>query len=57
MARLNLPDLSDVDLCNSGVITNIGYIHDKGHPEPWFIAMDAVSSKNHGVVRCRTGKC
>ena len=45
MARLNLPDLNDVDLCNSGVITNIGYIHDKGHPEPWFIAMDAVPSR------------
>ena len=45
MARLNLPGLSDADLCNSGVITNIGYIHDKGHPEPWFVAMDATPSR------------
>ena len=45
MARLKLDGLNDIDLCNSGVITNIGYIHDKGHPEPWFIAMDAVPSR------------
>ena len=45
MARLQLDGLSDVDLCNSGVITHIGYVHDKGHPEPWFIAMDAVPSR------------
>jgi hypothetical protein len=45
MARLKLDGLVDVDLCNSGVITHIGYVHDKGHPEPWFIAMDAVPSR------------
>lgn len=45
MARLNLHGLGDVDLCNSGVITNIGYVHDKGHAEPWFIAMDAAPSR------------
>ena len=45
MVRLKLDGLSDVDVCNSGVITNIGYVHDKGHPEPWFIAMDAVPSR------------
>jgi hypothetical protein len=45
MARLKLDGLMGVDLCNSGVITHIGYVHDKGHPEPWFIAMDAVLSR------------
>jgi hypothetical protein len=25
---------------NSNVTTNIGYLHEKGHPEPWIIAMD-----------------
>lgn len=33
------------DLCASGVITNIGTIHDKGHDEAWFIAMDAKPSR------------
>ena len=45
MVRLKLDGLIDVDLCNSGVTTNIGYVHDKGHPEPWFIAMDAAPSR------------
>jgi len=43
-ARLNLHGLIDVDLCNSGVITNMGYVHDKDHAEPWFIAMDTAPS-------------
>lgn len=44
-ARLNWHGLIEVDLCNSGVITHIGYGHDKGHAEPWFIAMDTVPSR------------
>lgn len=41
MPRLGLNGVVDADLCDSGVHTNIGYIHDKGHKEPWFIAMNA----------------
>jgi hypothetical protein len=33
--------LTEANLCASGVIINIGFVHDKGHKEPWFIAMDA----------------
>ncbi len=28
-------------LYGSGVVTNIGILHEKGHKEPWIIAMDA----------------
>jgi Transposase DDE domain len=31
----------NADLCGSGVITNIGVLHEPGHPEPWIIAMNA----------------
>ena len=42
-----IPDgLEDAQLYGSGVRTNIGILHEKGHPEPWIIAMDA-----------RPGKC
>lgn len=34
----------DAELYGSGVITNIGILHEQGHPEPWIIAMDAVPS-------------
>jgi Transposase DDE domain len=40
MPRLGLSSIQNADLCNSGVTTNIGYVHDKGHKEAWFIAMD-----------------
>jgi len=33
--------VTGANLCGSGVITNIGYVHDRGHKEAWFIAMDA----------------
>ncbi len=45
MARLNLSALMDADLCKSKTITNIGYVHDKGHKEPWFIAMDCLPTR------------
>lgn len=32
--------LEGAELYGSGVITNIGIVHDKGHKEPWIIAMD-----------------
>jgi Transposase DDE domain len=29
----------------SGAITHIGILHEKGHPEPWIIAMDTIPTK------------
>jgi hypothetical protein len=37
--------LVDAALSGSGLHTNIGFVHDKGHPEPWFIAMNAMPSR------------
>jgi len=31
---------------NSNISTNIGYLHEKNHPEPWIIAMDCEPSKS-----------
>lgn len=31
--------LRDVELTSKRVRTNIGMVHEEGHPEPWFIAM------------------
>src|ERR1700761_1994948 len=45
MAKLTPGGLTEAELWGTGVITNIGYIHEKGHPEPWFIAMNAIASK------------
>jgi hypothetical protein len=36
--------ITGAELYGSGVITNIGVLHEKGHPEPWIIAMDAKPS-------------
>jgi len=33
------------ELYGSGITTNIGVLHEKGHPEPWIIAMDAKPSR------------
>ncbi len=33
------------ELYGSGVTTNIGVLHEKGHKEPWIIAMDASPSR------------
>jgi len=38
--------LAGAELCGSGVVTNIGLLHEKGHPEPWIIAMDARPGKH-----------
>jgi len=32
--------LVDAELYGTGLITNIGVIGEKGHKEPWIIAMD-----------------
>lgn len=37
--------LINAELYGSGVRTNIGVLHDEGHPEPWIIAMDAKPSQ------------
>ncbi len=37
--------LQGAELYGSGVLTNIGLLHEKGHPEPWIIAMDARPGK------------
>jgi len=36
--------LIDVELCHS-IRTNIGYVHDNGHKEAWFIAMDSIPTR------------
>ena len=38
--------LAGAELYGSGVTTNIGILHEKGHKEPWIIAMDAVPSRH-----------
>ena len=37
--------LINAELYGSGVFTNIGVLHDDGHPEPWIIAMNAKPSQ------------
>lgn len=37
--------LEGAELSGSGVLTNIGLLHEAGHPEPWIIAMDARPGK------------
>jgi Transposase DDE domain len=37
--------LTGAELYGSGVITNIGIVHDKGHKEPWIIAMNEAPSR------------
>jgi len=41
--------LADVRLFASGVPTNLGILHEAGHPEPWIIAMDC--APNRAAVR------
>lgn len=33
--------VTGAELYGSGVVTNIGVLHEKGHKEPWIVAMDA----------------
>ena len=37
--------LPDVRLFNHGVPTNLGILHEAGHPEPWIIAMDRAPNR------------
>jgi len=41
--------LSDVRLFNHGIPTNLGILHEAGHPEPWIIAMN--DPPNRATVR------
>lgn len=34
-----LPYLRSIELTHKRVLTNVGIIHDRGHDEPWFVAM------------------
>lgn len=45
MPRLCPQGVCGVKLAGSEVETNVGFIHDAGHPEPWFIAMNAAPSR------------
>ena len=40
VARFAPEGIENAELYGSGVVTNIGTLHEKGHPEPWIIAMD-----------------
>ncbi len=37
--------LVDTELYGTGIITNIGVIHEKGRKEPWIIAMNVTPSE------------
>lgn len=43
--RLNLKGIEDVRLGEKGPIINVGILHEEGHPEAWYIAMDAKPSE------------
>ena len=43
-ARL-APGVTGAELYGSGVVTNIGVLHETGHKEPWIVAMDAKPSR------------
>lgn len=45
MPRLCPQGVCGAKLAGSEVETNVGFIHDAGHPEPWFIAMNAAPSR------------
>lgn len=42
--KMNLKGLEDVRLGEKGPLINIGILHEEGHPEAWYIAMDAKPS-------------
>ena len=45
MGVLKLHALEHVLLCGK-VLTNVGYLHEPGHEEPWIIAMDAKPTRH-----------
>jgi Transposase DDE domain len=44
-AKAGMTSLLNAELNDSGVKTHIGILHEKGHPEPWIIAMSELPSK------------
>lgn len=43
--HLRLHSLENAAFNKTGVLTNIGILHEATHPEPWYIAMDCKPSK------------
>ena len=43
--KLSPQGIEKAELYGSGVATNIGVLHEKGHREPWIIAMDSKPNK------------
>lgn len=43
--QLKLPALKNARFHNTTIQTNIGILHEPGHPEPWIIAMDCSPSE------------
>jgi hypothetical protein len=44
MSTLQLSALTDAKL-SAGALTNIGYLHERGHEEAWYIAMNATPTR------------
>lgn len=43
--RMGMTKIVGATFNQSNVTTNIGILHEQGHPEPWFIAMDCEPNK------------
>ena len=41
--------LPRVQLFAEGVLTNVGILHEAGHPEPWIIAMECLPTRAAGL--------
>ena len=44
--KLNLNSLTNASFNNTKITTNIGILHESGHPEPWFIAMSELPNQS-----------
>lgn len=47
--------VTGANLCDSIVLTNIVYVHDRGHKEAWFIAMDAQPTRKKRLATACAG--
>lgn len=43
--KMGLTEIENAQFCGTNVSTNIGIIHEEGHPESWIIAMDCKPNK------------
>lgn len=58
VAKLLPQGVKGAELYGSGVVTNIGVLHEKGHKEPWIIAMDASPNRYTPIAtRCLIMGC